>query len=122
MGRRPACVSLAACGGAMGGLGDTAGREFRVASSRLRRRRSLGCRRLRPEWTGSLPPGGFPLKRGASSGPKGERGPRQSGWDNSLLPLPTHLKRSTASRDVGVCESAGHRGEPPLAELGQKSG
>lgn len=70
LGGAQAGVCVAASGGGMEGLGDPAGRECRVASSRLWRRRLLGCR-VRPEWTGSLPPGGFALKGGASSGQKG---------------------------------------------------
>lgn len=90
VGRRPACVSVAGCGGGMERLGDTAGREFRVASSRLRRRGPLGCRRLRPEWTGSLPPGGFALKGGASS--RAERGAwTLSEWLGQSLASPAYL-------------------------------
>lgn len=67
VGRRPACVPLAGCGGGRKELGMTAGGEFRVAVLRLRRRRPLRCRRLWAVWTGSLPPGGLALKEGASS-------------------------------------------------------
>lgn len=40
---------------------------------------------------------------------------------NPVLPLPVCLAHPAGTEpDCGGCESAGHRGEPPLAEPGQK--